>query len=59
MVTQYISSISKLKIKSQGLEINFFDFQYKSEEDNSYDQNSYGKGMEAFLVDEQGNLTEI
>ena len=40
------------------LEFNFFDFQYKSEE-NSYKQDSYGKGMEAFLVDDQGNVTEI
>ena len=51
--------VVKIGNEVNGLEINFFDFQYESEEDNSYDQNSYGKGMEAFLVDDQGNVTEI
>ena len=51
--------VVKIGNKANGLEFNFFNFQYESEEDNSYDQNSYGKGMEAFLVDDQGNVTEI
>ena len=51
--------VGKIGNESNGLEFNFFDFQYKSEEDNSYEQDSYGKGMEAFLVDDQGNVTEI
>ena len=51
--------VVKIGSKANGLEFNFFSFQYESEEDNSYDLDTYGKGMEAFLVDDQGNVTEI
>ena len=51
--------VGQIGNEANGLKFNFFDFQYKSEEDNSYEQDSYGKGMEAFLVDDQGNVTEI
>ena len=42
-----------------GIKIRLFDFEYVDEEMTSYYDSSEGKGLDSYLVDDQGNVTEI
>ena len=42
-----------------GIKIRLFDFEYVDEEMTSYYDSSEGKGLDSYLVDDQGNVTKI